>query len=77
MKIWSSTRKIVVLSSDEVDLIAVVVASTETSGIIQMAAGWGLDMTRSLYVDSSTLLAVDGRKGDGRLRHVRVGDLWI
>ena len=30
-----------------------------------------------VYVDSSAALAVVGRKGNGKLRHIRVGHLWV
>ena len=34
-------------------------------------------MTGEVYVDSSAALAVVNRKGCGKLRHVRVGQLWV
>ena len=34
-------------------------------------------MTAKIFVDSSAAIGVAGRKGNGKLRHVRVGDLWI
>ena len=34
-------------------------------------------MTGNIYTDSSSALAVVKRKGAGKLRHVRVGQLWV
>ena len=34
-------------------------------------------MTAEIFVDSSAAIGVASRKGSGKLRHVRVGDLWI
>ena len=34
-------------------------------------------MAASIMVDSSAALAVVARKGNGTLRHVRVGHLWV
>ena len=34
-------------------------------------------MTAKIFVDSSAAIGVASRKGSGKLRHVRVGDLWI
>ena len=77
LRTWSSTQKFVTLSSAEAELMAAVKASTEGIGITQLAADWGLRAIASVYVDSSAALAVVGRKGNGKLRHVRVGHLWL
>lgn len=57
--------------------MAAVKATTETVGIIQMAASWGAELTGTVFVDSSAALAVVGRKRNGKLRHVRAGLLWV
>ena len=77
LRAWSSTQKFVTLSSAEAELMAAVKASTEGVGVVQLAADWGLRTTASVCVDSSAALAVVSRKGNGKLRHVRVGHLWI
>ena len=51
--------------------------ASETIGITQMAEGLGRKVTGEVYVDSSAALAVVNRKGCGKLRHVRVGQLWV
>ena len=77
MKSWSVTQKRVTLSSAEAELGALVKAAAEAIGITQMAAGLGRQVTSDVYVDSSAALAVVNRKGCGKLRHVRVGQLWV
>ena len=52
-------------------------ATSEAIGMTQLAAGWGLSLTGSVLVDSSAALAVTSRKGNGKLRHVRIGHLWV
>ena len=42
-----------------------------------MAEGIGREITGEVFVDSSAALAVVNRKGCGKLRHVRVGQLWV
>ena len=42
-----------------------------------MAEGLGRDVTTEVFVDSSAALAFVNRKGCGKLRHVRVGQLWV
>ena len=42
-----------------------------------MAKDWGDEASLTVFADSSAALGVVRRKGAGRLRHVRVGMLWI
>ena len=74
---WSSTQKCVTLSSGEAELVAMVRTSTEVMGMIQLAADWGLQMGGAILADSAAALGVVKRKGCGKLRHVKVGQLWI
>jgi hypothetical protein len=77
IKTWSSTQKSITLSSAEAELVAAVKASCELIGAMQMTQAWGEESAGEVYVDSSAALAVVARKGSGKLRHVRVGCLWI
>ena len=77
LKSWSSTQKKVTLSSAEAELAACIKTSSEVIGILQMTAGLGRTVSGEVYVDSSAALAVVGRKGNGKLRHIRVGHLWV
>ena len=77
LKTWSSTQKSITLSSGEAELVAAVKASCETIGFVQMAMEWGLETVAEIMVDSSAALGAVKRKGNGRLRHVRVGLLWV
>ena len=77
LRTWSSTQKFVTLSSAEAELMALLRAATESVGLVQLAASWGLSCRACVHVDSSAALAVTSRKGNGRLRHVRIADLWI
>ena len=77
LKTWSSTQKSITLSSAEAELVAAVKASTELIWTIQMELDWGQIVTGEVYVDSSAALAVVAGKGNGKLRHVKVGCLWI
>ena len=77
IKSWSSTQKNVTLSSGEAELVAAVKASCELIGILQMASEWGEEIEGEVFVDSTAALAITGRKGNGKMRHVRVGMLWI
>ena len=69
--------KSITLSSAEAELVAAVKTATEVIGITQLAGDWGTDMEGQIYVDSNAVIGVANRRGNGRLRHVRVGTLWI
>ena len=77
LKSWSSTQKNVTLSSAEAELLTAVKASGEALGMLQLMSSVGVPMTASIMVVSSAALAVVARKGNGKLRHVRVGHLWV
>ena len=77
IKSWSSTQKNITLSSGEAELVAAVKACTELIGLTQLAQDWGVELKGKVYVDSSAAIGVAHRKGNGRLRHVKVGLLWI
>ena len=42
-----------------------------------MAEGLGDFITAEVHVDSSAALSVTQRKGTGKMRHVRIGQLWV
>jgi hypothetical protein len=77
IKTWSSTQKSITLSSGEAELVAAVKTSTELIGLCQMAQEWDIELAGEVLVDSSAALGATKRKGNGKLRHVRVGLLWI
>ena len=77
IKSWASTQKNITLSSGEAELVAAVKASAELIGVVQLAAEWGRDLRGAVYVDSSAALGVVKRRGNGKMRHIRVGLLWI
>ena len=45
--------------------------------MLQLMSSVGVPMTACIMVDSSAALAAVARKGNGKLRHVRVGHLWV
>ena len=77
IKSWSSTQKTVALRSGEAELTAMVKMSTELLGIMNLLLDWQCQCRARVYADSTAALGVVNRKGSGKLRHVRVGMLWI
>ena len=77
LKSWSATQKNITLSSAEAELVAAVKTCSEALGALQLAYDWGIQLNAKVFVDSSAAIGVASRKGNGKMRHVRVGDLWI
>ena len=77
IKSWSSTQKNITLSSGEAELVAAVKMSTELIGTLQLLEDWGIRREARVYVDSTAAMGIVHRRGNGKLRHVRVGLLWI
>ena len=77
IKSWSSTQKTIALSSGEAELCALVKCSCELLGALQLARDWEHELHGEVHVDSSAALGVVGRRGAAKLRHVRVGQLWV
>ena len=77
VKSWSATQKSITLSSGEAELVAAVKMSCELIGMCQLAKDWGRDLKAKIWVDSAAALGIVNRRGNGKLRHVRVGMLWI
>ena len=64
-------------SSGEAELVAAVKTCTELIGISQLMRDWGKEVEGEVYVDSNAAIGTAKRRGNGKLRHVRVGILWI
>ena len=77
LRAWASTQATVALSSAEAELVALVRASTEALGFAQMCAEYRVEVQVQVFADATAALAVATRRGCGRMRHLRLGDLWI
>ena len=77
LRSWSATQKSVTLSSAEAELIALVKLRLEMIGMCQLGKDWACNWLAKLYADSNAALGIVHRRGNGRRRHVRVGQLWI
>ena len=57
--------------------MAAIKMSSELIGITQLARDWGDELQGHVHVDSSAAIGIIGRRGCGKMRHVKVGMLWI
>ena len=74
---WSKTQNSIALSSAEAELTALVKTSTEAIGIMAMAKDLGKTLKTSVFADSSAAIAITKRRGNGKLRHINIGLLWV
>ena len=51
--------------------------STEMIGLLNMMLDWDAQYSARIFADSTAALGVVNRKGSGKLRHIRVGMLWV
>ena len=51
--------------------------SCELIGVAQLGKDWGFEWECQVHVDSAAAIGTSNRKGNGKLRHVKVGVLWI
>jgi hypothetical protein len=77
VKHWSTTQKVVTLSSGEAELAGIVKGSAEALGLQSLAKDLGLEVHVRVYADSSAAIGICKRSGIGRVRHLAVGQLWV
>jgi len=75
-KCYSKTQPNIALSSGEVELYAIVRASSEALGIMAIFADWGMTMGGSVWADASAALGIVNRKGLGKVRHLDTSVFW-
>ena len=77
VKGWSKTQSLVVLSSGESELYAMLRASAETLGFLSMAKDMGRRVHGEIWGDANAALGIINRDGLGKTRHIETGLLWI
>lgn len=77
IKSRSSTQHIIISSSAEVGLYALLKCVCQTFGITNLGNGFGLDLPAATHIDTSAALAIIRRQGLGKLRHIDARWLWI
>jgi hypothetical protein len=77
VKHWSTTQKVVTLSSGEAELAGIVKGSAEALGLQSLAKDLGFEVQVRVYADSSAAIGICKRSGIGRVRHLAVGQLWV
>jgi hypothetical protein len=77
IKHWSTTQKVVTLSSGEAELAGIVKGTAEALGLQSLAVDLGCEVKVRVHADSAAAIGICKRSGIGRVRHLAVGQLWI
>ena len=77
VKHWSSTQKVVTLSSGEAELAGIVKGTAEALGLRSLAADLGIESKVRVHADSAAAIGICRRSGIGKVRHLAVGQLWV
>ena len=77
LKHWSSTQKVLTLSSGEAELAGVVKGASEGYGLQSLALDLGIVLKFSVFADSSAAIGICRRTGIGKVRHLAVQQLWV
>lgn len=65
------------LSSGEAESMAVVKAACEGIAVQRICQEWGSKRVITVYTEATAALALIGKEGLGRARHIDVGVLWL
>ena len=77
LKHWSRQQRVVSRSSCESELYAAGCGVAECKGTQSVAADLGIKLKLVLRVDAKATEGTIHRSSAGRLRHMRVQDLWL
>ena len=77
LKTRATTHNHIALSSGEAELVALVKASMEGIGMQQLAGEWEFKYEVAVFADLSAALSVTQRKEPAKMRHIKIGMLWV
>ena len=77
LKTWATAQTIVAPSSGEAEYHGAVKGMCEALGIKGIAKDMGLDLSITLYTDSSAATGIATRKGLGKVKHLETRTPWV
>ena len=77
LRVYSTTKCVIALSSAESEFYATTKAGMESTGMIAMLSDFGVTKKVVLEVDASAALGVIERRGIGKIRHLQTCALWL
>ena len=77
LKSWARTQGTQALSSGEAEFCAAIKGSAEAIGMQSILGDMGIQVSITIYTDSSAAKGTASRIGIGKVKHLDVGWLWI
>ena len=77
IKSWSSTQKVIALSSGEAELYALLKGATQAKGLMSMLYDWNIITHSIVNTDATAVMGIAYRQGLGKTRHMDTQYLWI
>ena len=77
LKFWSSTQKVIALSSGEAEYYGIVRGAAEGIGTRSILSDLGVDVGIRIKEDSTAAKGIANRTGLGKIRHIEVNQLWV
>jgi hypothetical protein len=77
LKTWSSTQKVISLSSGEAEYYGLVKGASQGLGIKAMFNELGIEVEVEIKTDASAAKGIALRRGLGKVRHIEVNQLWV
>lgn len=77
IKIWSSIHQMIVLSSAEAELYALLKCACQIFGVVNFALDFGIKLNAIVHTDANAILVITQRQGLGTLRQIAIHWLWI
>ena len=77
LKHWSTTQKVLALSSGEAELAGILKGASEGFGLRSQALDLGIEVDPHVRTDASAAFGICRRMGLGKVRHLAVGQLWV
>ena len=74
---WATSQPVVVLSSGEAELYALVKAAAQAKGLSSLFGDFGYVAGIDVHTVSTAALGIAHRQGLGKTRHIEVQYLWI
>ena len=77
LRSWSSTQKVIALSSGEAEYYGLVKGAAEAIGTRSILQDIGIQGKVRLSEDSTAAKGIADRTGLGKVRHIEVNQLWV
>ena len=74
---WSSNQAVIALSSGEAEYYAALKGASAALGYQSMLRDIGIEVSVTLFTDSSAARGIIHRAGLGKLRHLEIDYLWL